>query len=191
MIIVCQSLGSRQILVQELFTLVPHLFGTTSCCLSIQPFQLLPLRNIWRHISLTWPFPHRYRHARWPVDVTELFPRFCCWTLIWLSRHWAWLRWGYWRYRNLTDWLIDWFLNASFYNINIKVTLNPRKGLLGSTFWNLDTLDSSLYQQDISVYEPCMVPGHSHNRCSPWCNSLQHPSSKPQREPWSLCFSRP
>ena len=37
----------------------------------------------------------------------ELFPRFCCWTLIWLLRHWAWLRWGYWRYRSLIDWLID------------------------------------------------------------------------------------
>ena len=36
------------------------------------------LRNIRRHISLTWPFPHRYLHARWPVDVMELFPRFCC-----------------------------------------------------------------------------------------------------------------
>ena len=23
-------------------------------------------------------FPHRYRHSPWPVDVTELFPRFCC-----------------------------------------------------------------------------------------------------------------
>ena len=37
---------------------------------------------------------------------TELFPRFCCWILIWLSRHWAWLCRGYWRYRSLIDWLI-------------------------------------------------------------------------------------
>ena len=56
-IIVCQSLGSRPILVQELFTLVPGLFGTTCRCLSVQPFQLLTLRNIWRHISLIWLFP--------------------------------------------------------------------------------------------------------------------------------------
>ena len=42
MIKVCQSLGSRPILVLEHFTLVPHLFGTTSRCLSVQPFQLLP-----------------------------------------------------------------------------------------------------------------------------------------------------
>ena len=83
------------------------LFGTTSRCLSVQPVQLQPSRNIWRHISLIWPFPHRYRHSPWPVDVTELFPRFCCWTLIWLSRHWAWLRRGYWRYGSLIDWLID------------------------------------------------------------------------------------
>ena len=54
-------------------------------------------------------FPHRYRHFPRPVDVTELFPRFCRWTLIWLSRHWAWLRRGYWRYRSLLNWLIDWF----------------------------------------------------------------------------------
>ena len=47
---------------------------------------------------------------QWPVDVTELFPR-CCWTLIWLSRHWAWLRRGYWRYSSLNDWLIDWLID--------------------------------------------------------------------------------
>ena len=78
--------------------------GTTSRCVSIQPIQLLPLRNIWRHISLIWPSPHRYRHSPWPVDVIELFPRFCCWILIRLSRHWAWLCRGYWRYRSLIDW---------------------------------------------------------------------------------------
>ena len=44
-----------------------------------------------RDIILTWPFPHRHRDARWPVDVLELLHRFCCWALIWMSRHWAWL----------------------------------------------------------------------------------------------------
>ena len=53
-----------------------------------------------------WPFPHRYLQARWPVDVMELFPRFCCWTLIRLSHRWAWLCRAYWRYRSLIDWLI-------------------------------------------------------------------------------------
>ena len=72
-VLVCQSLRSRPTRTQELFTVVARLFGTTSRCLSIQPFQLLPSRNIWRHISLTWPFPNRHWHARWPVDVTELF----------------------------------------------------------------------------------------------------------------------
>ena len=67
----------------------------------------------WRHIALTWPFPHRYRHAQWPVDVTELFPRFCCWTLIRLSRYWAWLRRAYWRYRKLIYWLIDWSMSCT------------------------------------------------------------------------------
>ena len=78
MIIVCQSLGSRPILVLELFILVPCLFGTTCHCLPIQSVQLLPTRNIWRHISLIWLFPYRYRHSPWPVNVTELFPQFCC-----------------------------------------------------------------------------------------------------------------
>ena len=50
MIIVFQSLGWRPTQVQELFTLVPHLFGTTSCCRCVQPIQLLPLRNVWRHL---------------------------------------------------------------------------------------------------------------------------------------------
>ena len=121
MIIICQSLGSRPILVLELFTLVPRLFGTTSRCLSIQPVQLLPSRNIWRHISLIWPFPHRYHHSPWPVDVTELFPRFCCWTLIWLLRHWAWLRQGYWRYRSFIDWLIELLLESPVQDIWVVV----------------------------------------------------------------------
>ena len=42
----------------------PSLFWTTSHCLSVQPVQLLPSRNMWRHISLIWPFPHRYRHSQ-------------------------------------------------------------------------------------------------------------------------------
>ena len=32
-------------------------YSKISCCLSVQPVQLLPSRNIWRHISLIWPFP--------------------------------------------------------------------------------------------------------------------------------------
>ena len=48
---------------------------------------------------------HRHQHARWPSDVMELLYRFC-WTLTSLSRHWAWLCWGRWHYRNLIDWLI-------------------------------------------------------------------------------------
>ena len=59
-IIVCQSVGSTPILVLELVTLVPRLFGTNFGYLSVQPVQLLPLRNVWRHISLIWPFPHRF-----------------------------------------------------------------------------------------------------------------------------------
>ena len=40
-----------------------RLSGTTFFCLSIQPVQFLPSRSIWRHISLTWPFPRRYRQT--------------------------------------------------------------------------------------------------------------------------------
>ena len=36
-----------------------------------------------------------------------VFPWFCCWTLIRLSRHWAWLRRGYWCYRSLIDWYMN------------------------------------------------------------------------------------
>ena len=85
------------------FHLAPLLFGTTSRCLSVQPFQLLPSRNISRHISLTRPFSHRHRHARWPIDVTKLLHRFWCWTPIRQPWHWAWLHRGYWHYRNLID----------------------------------------------------------------------------------------
>ena len=82
--------------------------------LSLQPVQFLPSRNISRHISLIRPLPYRYRHSPWPVDVTKLFPRFCCWSLIWLSCHRPWLRRGYWRYRSLNDLLIDWNMSLHF-----------------------------------------------------------------------------
>ena len=73
------------------------------------------------------------QHAWWPVYLTELFLRFCCWTLIQLLRHWAWLRQGYWRYRsrNLIDWLISckqywWYCvtrRASFHDLYLSTKL--------------------------------------------------------------------
>ena len=48
--LVCKSSRSRPTQAQELSTLVPRLLGTTSHCLSVQPYQLLRSRNIWRHI---------------------------------------------------------------------------------------------------------------------------------------------
>ena len=36
-----------------------------------------------------------------------------------LLRHWAWLRRGYWRYRNLIDWLIDLYIYIYIYILNI------------------------------------------------------------------------
>ena len=48
-----------------------------------------------------------------PIDTSisdewslKVILRFCCWTLIRLSQHRAWLRQGYWHYRYLIDWLI-------------------------------------------------------------------------------------
>ena len=61
----------------ELFTLVPRLFGTTCHCLSIQPFQLLPLK---KHLktSLWHSFPPIDTcTSDGPVDVMELFLWFC------------------------------------------------------------------------------------------------------------------
>ena len=57
-------------------------------------------------------------HSPWPVDVMELFARFCCWTLILVSRHWAWLRRGYWRYRSLTDWFLIFLCEVFCYGAN-------------------------------------------------------------------------
>ena len=54
-----------------------------------------------------------HRCAQLPVDVTERLKRLLIWTPIWLLRHWAWLLRGYWRYRNLIDWLIDWLRGIS------------------------------------------------------------------------------
>ena len=80
--------------------------------LGVRPFSYLNCNlqetsqntSLWLGLS-----PHAHQHAWWPVDVMELLRRLYCWTLIRMSRHWAWLCQGYWRYRNLFDWLIDWW----------------------------------------------------------------------------------
>ena len=51
-------------------------------------------------------FPRRHQCAQLPVDVTERLQQPRIWTPIWLLRHWAWLWWGYGRYKNLIDWYI-------------------------------------------------------------------------------------
>ena len=77
-------------------------------------------------VSWKVPLPHQrqqftHKPSFLPTHVTsrhhftKLFPRFCCWALIWLSYHWAWLRRGYWRYRSLIDWLIGWSLRKFRY----------------------------------------------------------------------------
>ena len=68
--------GSRTTQAQELFTLVLRRFGTPSRCLSIQPLHLQLSGNVSKHISLTWPFPHKHKHARWPINFLKLLHRF-------------------------------------------------------------------------------------------------------------------
>ena len=70
-VLVCWSLGWRPTPEQEHFTPVPHLFGTTYRCLSVQPLQLLPSRNMWRHISL--PFLCRHQHTHHPLMLQSCF----------------------------------------------------------------------------------------------------------------------
>ena len=101
------SLGSRPTLAQGPSAHVPLLFVTAFHCLCVQPPRLPPSEGVSKHTFLTWPSPRRHRCALLPVDVTERLQRLRIWTAIWLLCHWAWLRQGYWHYRNLIDWLID------------------------------------------------------------------------------------
>ena len=97
-IILSVYLGSSPTQAQEHFSLASLFFGTTCRCLvSCNVHKASQDTSLW------------HQHAQWPVDFTELLHRFCCWTLIRLLRHWAWLRWGYWHYRNVIDWLIKIF----------------------------------------------------------------------------------
>ena len=86
----------------------PLLFGTSFHYLYILPPRLPPSEDVSIHTFSTWPPPRRHRCAQLSVDVTKRLQRLRIWTPIWLLRHWAWLRRGYWCYRNLIDWLIDW-----------------------------------------------------------------------------------
>ena len=85
----CQSLRSRATQAQELFTL-SSLWNNLplSVCSAI---SVATFKKKSGHISLACPFSHGHQHAQRPIDVAELLHRFCCWTLIQLSRHWAWL----------------------------------------------------------------------------------------------------
>ena len=101
---------------QELFTLVSHLSGTTCHCLSIQPFQLLPSRNIWRHIS-DLAFPPLYTGT--PYNL--LIPRNCF--INFAVEHWfgcCTTESGFAGDINVMKiWLIDW----QFHNSSIKSPL--------------------------------------------------------------------
>ena len=111
----CPSLGSRPTLAQGPSAHAPLLFGTTFNHLSVQPPRLPPSEDVSKDTFSTWPPPRRHRCAQPPVDVTERLQWLRIWTPIWLLGHWAWLRRGYWRYRKLIDWLIDWWVSFALW----------------------------------------------------------------------------
>ena len=53
--------------------------------------------------------------------------------LIWLLHHWAWLRRGYWRYRNLIDWLIYHALFKPF--PAVSNTFIPSVVIMSTNIW--------------------------------------------------------
>ena len=187
MIIVCRSIGSRPILVLDLFAIVPRLFGTTSRCLSIQPIHLLPSKNIWRHISL------------FGISPIDTFMPMACWcygiissilllNTAWLLRHWAWLRRGYWRYRSLIDWLIDWLMWAILWRKVIPLTLinvfpahpsphpTPLKSLYSKSSTNLP----------LFALFPCLCLIRT-----PWSRLNKLVIIPPQTDQWPLCPEMP
>ena len=101
-IIVCQFLGSRPTEVQELFTLWNNLPLSVYSAISFATFK----KHLKTHLlDLAFhPLTPACPITRWCYGTVSSI---CYWTLIRLSRHWAWLCWGYWRYRNLIDWCIS------------------------------------------------------------------------------------
>ena len=106
-------------------------------CPSAFSVAILKCRDISRRISLTWPLPHVHGRTRWRFDVIELLHRFCCRTPIWVSRHWAWLCRGYWRYRNLIDW----------WNICSTMTFEPK-----ASSSRYDSLHDAPCRYNVNVY---------------------------------------
>ena len=78
------------------------------CCCPVSAAKMALVQKAPFHSrSVLWAAELYLNPPRQNILLTGLFPQFYCWTLIWLSRHWAWLHRGYWRYRSLIDWLID------------------------------------------------------------------------------------
>ena len=56
----------------------PSLWNSTLLSLH-SAISVATLKNMSRHMSLTWPFAHRHELVWWPpVDAKELLHRFCC-----------------------------------------------------------------------------------------------------------------
>ena len=107
--------------------LVPLLFGTACHYQSVHPLQFPPSGNVSRHIFLTGPFPHRQRHAQWPVDVVECFIDFAV-------KHWYGCRATESGYAGdigaIEIWLIDWLIDYSADWKQASVVKNVREGLV-------------------------------------------------------------
>ena len=106
MVIVCQSLGSRPTQVQELFTLAPPLWDNLLLSVHSAISDATFKKHLKTHL-FDLAFPSKIRACPMACWCYGILFQFCCWTLNRLPHHWAWLHWGYWRYRNLIDcWLI-------------------------------------------------------------------------------------
>ena len=74
--------------------------------------SLVDTRAVGPHMSQNIPFqlgspilPRRHRCGL--LMLQNILQRLCIWTPMWLLCHWAWLCRGYWRYKNLIDWLME------------------------------------------------------------------------------------
>ena len=138
---------------------MPHLFGTTFLYLSVQPPRLPPSEDVSKHTFSTWPFPRRHRCALLPVDVTVRLQRLRIWTLIWLLRDWAWLSRGYWRYRNLIDWLIDCMMKKRPKDVTRQVNEQQVRASAKVIKWQVHHTNSPAKRPSILVYLASMRIG--------------------------------
>ena len=183
----CQSLGSRPMQAQELFTL--FFSGTTCRCLSVLFHFSRYLQEISEDTSLGLSLSLLDTRAPdKPVDAMKLFHRFCCWTQIQLSYHWAWLHRGYWSYRNLIDWSSVLVFNhyLSFLSSNSVVMKKKQTGhdwetndhVRTSWLMAREMQDFKDWEIQVDLLSSVTIPGlcmvHSFKSSEPFTSRLQH-----------------